>query len=254
MTETTMDKARLAAFVDGELSAEDAAEVVMHLASDPVDQAYVDELMALNVMIADAYDAPLREPVPPAILATIVANGEESVKKAPVISLADRRRPNRFFTWGGAALAAGITVFLVAPELTEPGAAAVAVGPLAADHAQSLALNELDTGRSRKIGDDAEFSVTASFETRDKGVCREFRITREGKASFQVGVACPTPDVSGAWTVEVADAVFSEKAATSFTPASGEEADPVGAFLDKADAGRALTPDQEADARSNGWR
>lgn len=254
MTETTMDKARLAAFVDGELSPEDAADVVRHLANDPIDQAYVDELMALNVMIADAYDAPLHEPVPPNILATIAANGEETVKTTPIISLTDRRRANRVLTWGGAALAAGIAAFLVAPELTGPDAATVVTGPLAADHAQSFALNALDAGRSRKIGDDAEFSVTASFETKDKGVCREFRITREGTSSFQVGVACPTADALGAWTVEVADTVTSEEAATSFTPASGEDADPVEDFLDKAGAGRALTPDEEADARANGWR
>lgn len=254
MTETTMDKTRLAAFVDGELSPEDAAEVVMHLASNPIDQAYVDELMALNIMIADAYDAPLHQPVPPEILATIAADGEEAIKTAPIITLADRRRPRRFLTWGGAALAAGIAVLFVAPDLAETDAAAVVAGRLALDHAQSYALNELDAGRSRKIGDDAEFSVTASFETNDKGVCREFRVTQEGKASFQVGVACPTPDASGEWTVEVADTVTSDKTSSSFTPASGEEADPVGAFLDKVDAGRALTPEEEADARSNGWR
>lgn len=254
MTETTMDKARLAAFVDGELSPEDAAEVVMHLASNPIDQAYVDEFMALNIMIADAYDAPLYQPVPPAILATIAANGEDTVKKAPVISLADQRRPNRFLTWGGAALAAGIAAFLVAPDQTEPDTATVVAGPLASDHAQSFALNELDAGRSRKIGDDAEFSVTASFETKEKGVCREFRVTREEKANFQVGVACPTPDATGEWTVEVADTVTTDETTTSFTPASGEEADPVSVFLDKVDAGRALTPDEEANARSNGWR
>ena len=69
MTETTMDKARLAAFVDGELSPEDAAEVVMHLANDPVDQAYVDELMALNVIIADAYDAEIIRMAPEGKLA-----------------------------------------------------------------------------------------------------------------------------------------------------------------------------------------
>ena len=73
MTETTMDQARLAAFVDGELTPEDAAAVVMHLANHPADQAFVDELMALNEMIADAYDAPLHEPAPEAILSTIAA-------------------------------------------------------------------------------------------------------------------------------------------------------------------------------------
>ncbi len=41
---TVMDKDRLAAFVDGELTPEEAAAVVMHLARHPDDQAYVDDL------------------------------------------------------------------------------------------------------------------------------------------------------------------------------------------------------------------
>ena len=47
-----MDRARLAAFVDGELSPEDSAAVVMHLADHPADQAYVDDLFAANAALA----------------------------------------------------------------------------------------------------------------------------------------------------------------------------------------------------------
>ena len=254
MTETTLDKARLAAFVDGELSPEDAAEVVMHLASDPIDQAYVDELMALNVIIADAYDTPLHEPVPPEILATIAANGEPTAKEAPVVSLAGFRRSRRFATWGGAALAAGIAVFLVAPGLQSPDLADVALGLIVADHPQSLALSELETGATRKIGDDAEISITASFRTSSKGVCREFAVHHETEPNLVSGIACPAADTPGGWVVEASVAVLSNDNATTFTPASGESSDLVGDFLDKVGAGRALTPDEEVDARSNGWR
>ncbi len=254
MTETTMDKARLAAFVDGELSPEDAAEVVMHLANDPVDQAYVDELMALNVIIADAYDAPLHEPVPPEILATIAADGEPTAKEAPVVSLTGWRRSRRFAAWGGAALAAGIAVFLVVPGLQSPDLANVALGPIVADHPQSLALSELETGEKRKIGDVHRTQNDASFRTADKGVCREFAVNHETKPNLVSGIACPAASAPGGWVVEASVAVLSNENATAFTPASGDSSDPVGAFLDKVGAGRALTPDEEVDARSNGWR
>ncbi|MDG1207787.1 MAG: zf-HC2 domain-containing protein [Paracoccaceae bacterium] len=254
MTETTMDKARLAAFVDGELSPEDAAEVVMHLANDPVDQAYVDELMALNVMIADAYDTPLHQPVPPEILATIAADGEPTAKEAPVVSLTGWRRSRRFAAWGGAALAAGIAVFLVVPGLQSPDLANVALGPIVADHPQSLALSELETGEKRKIGDDAEISITASFRTSDKGVCREFAVNHETKPNLVSGIACPAADVPGGWVVEASVAVLLNENTGAFTPASGDSSDPFSAFLDKVGAGRTLTPDEEVDARSNSWR
>jgi anti-sigma factor RsiW len=69
---TVMDKDRLAAFVDGELSPEEAAAVVLHLADTPVDQAYVDDLFAANEALAQAFGAPLSEPVPEAIHAAIM--------------------------------------------------------------------------------------------------------------------------------------------------------------------------------------
>ncbi len=47
----------LAAFVDGELSPEEAAEVVMHLADHPADQTYVDDLFAANAALAEAFSA-----------------------------------------------------------------------------------------------------------------------------------------------------------------------------------------------------
>ena len=64
---TAFDKDRLAAFGDGELSPEEAAAVVMHLADHPDDQAWVDDLIAANETLAAAFAAPLHEPVPEAI-------------------------------------------------------------------------------------------------------------------------------------------------------------------------------------------
>ena len=50
--QSKIDRTRLAAFVDGELSPEEAAAVVMHLADHPADQAYVDDLFAANAALA----------------------------------------------------------------------------------------------------------------------------------------------------------------------------------------------------------
>jgi len=61
---TVMEKDRLAAFVDGELSPEEAAAVVIYLADHPQDQAYVDHLTAANVALSQAFAAEVDEPVP----------------------------------------------------------------------------------------------------------------------------------------------------------------------------------------------
>ena len=151
-------------------------------------------------------------------------------------------------------MAAGFATFMI---MNEPGAddpGRVALGPLPADHAQTHALNELGAGQTRRFGDETEFSVTASFQTADKGVCREFRVTQGDGRRFDVGVACPAKGDAGDWVVEVVDIVGSGNAATSFTPASGEQSDPISGFLDSVGAGRMLTPAEEEVARATGWK
>lgn len=254
MIETSMDKARLAAFVDGELSPEDAAEVVMHLAGDPVDQAYVDELMALNVMIGEAFDAPLHEPVPSAILATIAADGAAHADVQRVIPMTRRTFSRRFATWGGGmALAAGFAGFLVISDVGAPDPLTITVGPVPAASAQSLALAGLETGGSRLVAEGVELSITASFQTADKGVCREFRVARGDDTPLDLGIACPAAGSDAEWRIEAVDTVAKAEAAPTFTPASGQDADPIGDFLDMIGAGRALTPAEEAKARAQNW-
>ncbi len=255
MTETTMDNARLAAFVDGELTPEDAAEVVMHLADHPADQAFVDELMALNVMIADAYEAPLHEPAPDAILATIAANGEAQTPRDNVVAISTWRRARIPAAWGlGGALAASLAMFLVLDNSGGGDPGQVALGPIPPAHPQSYALNELGAGQSRIQADGREFGVAASFQTPDRGVCREFTITDPSEGNLQTGVACPATAPAEGWVIEVVDIVESESTSTAFIPASGEQADPIGDFLDSVGAGRALTTEEEEIARSEGWR
>ena len=255
MTETTMDQARLAAFVDGELTPEDAAAVVMHLANHPADQAFVDELMALNEMIADAYDAPLHEPAPEAILSTIAANGEAQSLPDSVVAISTWRRARTPAAWGlGGALAASLAMFLVINNSGGGDPGQVAVGPIPSAHPQSYALNELGAGQSRIQADGRKFGVTASFQTPDRGVCREFSITDPSEGILKTGVACPAAEPAEGWVIEVVDIVTPESTSTAFIPASGIQADPIGDFLDSVGAGRALAPEEEGIARSECWR
>ncbi|MEO1640798.1 MAG: zf-HC2 domain-containing protein, partial [Pseudomonadota bacterium] len=62
---------QLSAYLDGELSAEDAAMVEARLASDPAAQAELDALMAAEAEIAEEFDAMLAEPVPFKLAQTI---------------------------------------------------------------------------------------------------------------------------------------------------------------------------------------
>lgn len=248
MMDTGMDKTKLAAFADGELEPEEAAAVVMYLADHPEDQAYVDELMTLNETLGAAYDAPMREPAPEAILNVI----EPARAAANVTPFRARAARPRLVYWGGAgALAAGIAAFAIfAPWTSGPF---IAPGDLRDRSAVAQALDEVSTGETRFIAEAVEMRVLASFDVTNRGVCREFELIHQDGAVHDHGVACPASGSTG-WRVEVVEAISFDKPDLDFTLASGEMEDAVADFIDNVGAGAALTPDEEDAARAANWR
>ena len=128
-----IDKDRLAAFADGELSPEEAAAVVMHLADHPEDQAWVDEVMAANVALARAFSAPMAEPVPDRFRALILPEAEPA---ATVVAFRPRRAMPQVWAGAAVALAAALAVMAFLPE-PEAG---LRVGPVAAGSPLEAAL------------------------------------------------------------------------------------------------------------------
>lgn len=248
MNGTVMDPAKLAAFADGALEPEEAAEVVLHLADHPQDQAYVDQLMALNEMLGAAYSAPMDQPAPEAIL-TAIDPGRAAPNVTPFRARAPKRR---MAIWGGAgAIAAGLAAFAILAPWS--GGPFLSPGVLDQRSVVAEALDEMSTGDIRFVADRVEMRVISSFAAKSRGVCREFELIHQNGAIHDHGVACPTPGADG-WTVEVVEAINFDEPNPSFTLASGEGEDAVTAFIDQIDGGLALTPDEEASARAANWR
>lgn len=237
-----MDRDRLAAFADGELSPEEAAAVVMHLADHPGDQAYVDEIVAAGETLARAFAAPLGEPVPPALRAVL----EGAAPTAQVLPFR-RRAPSLASAAVGLALAAGLAAVAVmvpgSPGRLAPGA--VAVGS-----ALDVALDSLPAGVPQPFGAGRDLVVLASMPAA-AGFCREFEVADRDAGRLEVALACR--DGAG-WRVE---AVLAEAAGPAagdgFVPAGGAETQALDAFLDRAGAGPALDPAAEAAAIARGW-
>ncbi|MEO0748838.1 MAG: zf-HC2 domain-containing protein [Pseudomonadota bacterium] len=244
--QTVMDKDRLAAFADGELSPEDAAEVVMHLADHPGDQAYVDELMAANQALAQAFDAPLHEPVPDTILETIM--GRELADNVVPF----RRRP---VTMAGAGLALAASVALavvILPELRGGSSdALLALGPVAGDTALDRALETLPSGVPERLKSGQEIMILATLPVED-GFCREVEVIDDAADRLDFGIACLQETN---WTVEVtlSEPLSSSGTEDGFVTASGAEVQSLQPFLDRLGAGAPLDNDAEADAIAQGW-
>lgn len=232
---TAMTPERLAAFVDGELPPEEAAQVVLHLADHPQDQALVDEMVAANLALQRAFGAPMAEPVPPAILTTL--------GMGQVVPLRRRAVP----LWSavlGAGMAAAAAVMAVLPGAQ----AGLSVGPVAEGSALHQVLTTRTSGDAMALGDGSSLAVLATMPA-SGGWCRE--VERLGAGISEVALACTE---GAAWRVEVVLAEGLAPMPDGFVPASGDGAAALTPWLDRHEAGAVLSPDQERAALRAGWR
>ena len=246
MHNLSMDPDTLAAFVDGELSPEDAAHVLMHLEAHPADKAFVEEIERSNALLAKAFDAPLYEPVPEAILATI--QDHEPVQDN-VVPFMRRTVPTPVL---GGLLAASVAIVLGVGMWTGQDRGQLNVGQLASASQLSDVLDTLPTGTVTELSDmEVEATVLSSFLDNQDRVCREFEIA--GEARVERGIACREDD---AWRVAgritVPEAEIGEEGA--FVPAGGEADGTLDALLDELGAGMMLTHQEEEALMARGWR
>ncbi|MBN2631792.1 MAG: zf-HC2 domain-containing protein [Rhodobacteraceae bacterium] len=241
MRETTLDKARLAAFADGELSPEEAAAVVMHLADHPEDQAFVDDLMAANAALIRAFDAPMTAPVPPAILAVI--DGQQA--RAKVVSFPGRRA----FALAGVALAASVALAVVL--VPGPRPSGLTVGPVAQGQVLHDLLQSLPSGQTVPLTAAQDLTILATLPT-TAGHCREVEVIDRAAGRLDMALAC-TADAG--WRVDV---VLSEPLPDTppdqaYVPAGGIETEALTLWLDRLGAGMALDAATEAGMIARGW-
>jgi hypothetical protein len=249
MTRPPIDPAMLAAFADGELGPEEAARVVMHLADHPQDQAYVDELMAANAALQQAFAAPAAEPVPDRFRDLILG-----APAAEVIPFRRRVLTSARTGWLAAGLAAAAAVAGVAVLAPQGGPTAgvfLAAGPVAPDSDLGAILAAAPSGESRAVGTDRALTVLASLPA-GQGFCREVEMLDRAAATVSVALACTE---GAGWSVAVVvTEALPAGAAQGIVPASGAVSVDLGPWLDRVGAGLVLDPSQEARLIADGWR
>lgn len=250
---TTMDKERLAAFADGELSPEDAAAVVIHLVDHPDDQAYVDEIMAANIALARAFHAPMEQGVPDRFASLILPDGPDELVQTASNVVPFRGRIGKG-AWSAGIFSAGMAVAaaLATVVVLPLGDAGLSVGPVAGGSVLHDILTSARSGVAVRLGDAGKMTVLASLPA-EEGFCREFEVISTQPAQIQLGLACQE---GIRWTVDVllAEAYTSPSETTgSYRPASGDQASAMDRWLDRRGAGVALTPEEEDALLASGW-
>ena len=246
MTPTKIDRARIAAFVDGELSPEEAAAVAMHLADHPEDQAYADDLFAANTALAAAFAAPMHEPVPQAIRDTIFPPAAQ--ERTPARVIAFPRRPATLVA--GLSLAASVA--LAVTLFRQPGADPFTPGPVAAGSELATLLDTLPSGEVRPTAQGGDLMILATLPTPD-GFCREVERIDAAAGAMVQALACRGPGTPWDIAVVLKEPLTDAATEDGFVAAEGAASEGLTPFLDQAEAGLALTPEEEATLIAGGW-
>lgn len=249
-----VNRDRLTAFADGELSPEEAAAVVMHLADHPEDQAFVDEVMAANAALVRAFSAPMAEPVPDRIRRTIEGAPPQGLARVLPFRRRDPQGPVPYAV-GGMVLAASVAVaaFLIPGSVSRD---LLPVGRLAADSELARALATLPTGGDGRLDDGRAITVLATMPV-EGGHCREVEVIDRPGGTLSVALACTDAPEAGdaGWSIRVAmtEPLPGDVSADGFVPAGGIETDAILPWLDHLQAGPALAPAEEAALIADGW-
>lgn len=262
--DAVMDRDTLAAFVDGALSPEESARVVLHLADHPDDSAHVDALMELNALLGQAFAAPLAQPAPQRIVATILGTDGGAPARA------DASRRGRLAGWrpaggraGGrrvfaAAAVAAAAVALVVGLAFGPGPMRRPVQILGAPPSADADLRAaLETAPSGAVGTAGPHQITllGTFLDKTGRPCREYDLLDPIANTMTQGVACRSGVGEWSTAVAVASRLAGGIDRDAFVPASGEPGDPeaLDRALDMLGAGMAMTPAEEQ-ALLDSWR
>lgn len=263
------DDEMLVAYADGQLDASQAAAVAEYLAHDDDARRFVDALRQTGALAKDAYREALDAPVSDALAAMIKQHaGSPPASAGRIIEL--KRPLRRVASLYPMALAACMALMiggLAGYRLALPGPGSVpasgtdiAVGPVAqgtpvwdtlerhASHAP-VPLGTAGTAHG-------EVMALASFRDASGRICRELEATHPGESGDAITAAVACRSSQGAWFVEGAVRLAASPAVPDkdFTPAIGDKTSVIDGVLRAIGAKRAMSADEEAKLRQNGWR
>ena len=250
----------LMAYADGTLDAEAREAVEVRLAESPELRDLVERMQRSADLLAEAFDAPMKEAPPQALIDTIL--GQDS----NVVSLGRRREGRGVWReWGGLSIAAsialavgvGIGSLVLGPGTGLQGNTYLATGPVPQDSVLHQVLETRASGDDLTLGSSGQRMVAVlTFRDATGRPCREVEMIHADLTDLpaEVGIACR--DGGGSWTMEGAAEVAVDlvREGDSFKPVDGPDAETVEAVLDAIGAGPALSPDEEARLLENAWR
>lgn len=256
---TQISDEALVAYVDGELSVEEAAEVEKALETDQRVREAVQMFRDTADWSRRAYDDVLHEPVPDRLI------DAASGKDVPPVH-ADTRHEAPRSRIAGLAMAASIALavglgggfglFQLLGSSGGEAAGPLLVGTVDGSGALHLALESAVTGTLIANGEGGNVMPLTTFVDREGRYCREFQAVASNpdglSASF--GIACRQE--AGPWRVEAIGTPASAPAAAPdrFETAGGATGDPMQVLIEAMSDSGPISLEDEAALLANGWQ
>ena len=228
----------MVAYLDGELSPADAAEVEAAAARDETLAMRLSRHRMLGGSVKSAFASVVDEPVPARLTAAVAAGGVISLEAAR-----QRRVTPAWGRWGS--LAAGIAAGLVVGLSWPRGPAPMIDGDM---RARGQLASALDSQLASAPAEGDLVRVGLSFRSQDRTYCRTFAVSAdEGPA----GLACRDGD---GWTVRMAVPRTVSTPGGDYRTASTDTPPEVLEAVQGLMQGEPLDAMAEAAARAKGWR
>jgi hypothetical protein len=263
---TRLDEETLNAYADGALDAEARAGVESHLKTDAAARELLAKLRRANTLAAQAFDAPMHEPVPQALIDTIRRRPDRNARRNATVRQQSRRFRSssvRAYAMPLAAalvLALGIGAGLFLARQPAQTLEQLTLGPVHAEGQLHRVLETHPSGRFVEIDGAGvhagRLGVVATFRDRSGRACREVEVLPAGtdQQPLAAGVACRR--TQGGWVMEGAARVAQAPSATGqdFEPSGVAEKDVLDGLLGMLGAQAALSPEEEHALIQGGWK
>lgn len=264
----------LMAYADGELTPQETKALDTLIGQDPTLRDRLTPFIETRIRLSTAFEHKLHEPIPDRLIAAIAnAAVNEQARQRHTASLGEQLRntlraitaaivpdgplsPAAMAGSAAAILVVGVTSgWLASRAITGGSLISVADEGLVAT---GLLADALETNRSgaasKPNSDGASVVPVLSFRSQADGICREYRITREGTGPDSAGLACRSTD--GTWRVSLhVDAPKQVvQVGDGYQTATAVNVPSVDAFIGSTIAGDAFGASDETALLKNGWQ
>ncbi len=255
----TISDELLMAYVDGELDAQQRAEVERAVAADSELAQRVARQEALRSKLRAAFDGVLSEPIPDRLLAaarnTPVGTAAEGERRPEIVDLAQIRaertpQSSRRWSWPHwGAMAASVILGVIVSYLWQRSPE---LAPIASRGGRLVARAQLADALTSQLAStqsaDAAIRIGVTFRSKSGELCRTF-VTRDGGGL--AGFACRHGDD---WALQVLARSEPPSGTTDYRPAGSDLPTAVLQAVDDEMAGAPLSAAAESAAQKGGWR